>query len=107
MKTPEGDVKTAVLGDNPGAEEYLQHLNSFLRMLSRKKWDDEMTKLTKAVATAAALARKLERVPKGESLAQTTNRLGLWEAAEGELKRRPKPLNPLRRGWSTTSSARP
>ncbi len=34
MKTPEGDVKTAVLGDNPGAEEYLQHINSFLRMLS-------------------------------------------------------------------------
>ena len=56
-------------------------------MLSRKKWDDEMTKLTKAVAVAAALARKLERVPKGESLAQTTNRLSLWEAAEGELKK--------------------
>jgi len=30
MKTSEGEVKTAVLGDNPGAEEYLQHLNSFL-----------------------------------------------------------------------------
>ena len=67
MKTSEGDVKTAILEDNPGAEEYLQHLNSFLRMLSRKKWDDEMTKLTKAVSVAAALARKLERVPRGES----------------------------------------
>jgi hypothetical protein len=87
MKTSEGEVKTAVLGDNPGAEEYLQHLNSFLQMLSRKKWDDEMTKLTKAVSVAAALARKLERVPKGESLGQTTNRLALWEAAEGELKK--------------------
>jgi len=87
MKTSEGDVKTAVLGDNPGVEEYLQHLNSFLRMLSRKKWDVEMTKLTKAVSVAAALARKLERVPKGESLGQTTNRLALWEAAEGELKK--------------------
>ncbi len=74
MKTAEGDVKTAVLGDNPGAEEYLQHINSFLRMLSRKKWDDEMTKLTKAVSTAAALARKLERVPRGEALGQTTNK---------------------------------
>jgi hypothetical protein len=37
MKTPEGEVKMAVLGDSPGAEEYLQHLNTFLRMLSRKK----------------------------------------------------------------------
>ena len=37
MKTSEGEVKMAVLGDNPGAEEYLQHINSFLRMLSRKK----------------------------------------------------------------------
>ena len=36
MKTPEGEVKMAVLGDSPGAEEYLQHLNTFLRMLSRK-----------------------------------------------------------------------
>ena len=30
MKTPEGKVKMAVLGDSPGAEEYLQHLNAFL-----------------------------------------------------------------------------
>jgi hypothetical protein len=30
MKTPEGEVKVAVLGDSPGAEEYLQHLNAFL-----------------------------------------------------------------------------
>jgi hypothetical protein len=27
MKTSEGEVKMAVLGDNPGPEEYLQHLN--------------------------------------------------------------------------------
>ena len=37
MKTSEGDVKMAVLGDSPGPEEYLQHLNSFLRTLSRKE----------------------------------------------------------------------
>jgi len=30
MKTPEGEVKMAVLGDGPGMEEYLQHLNTFL-----------------------------------------------------------------------------
>jgi hypothetical protein len=30
MKTPEGEVKVAVLGDSPGAEEYLQHINAFL-----------------------------------------------------------------------------
>ncbi len=30
VKTPEGEVKVAVLGDSPGAEEYLQHLNVFL-----------------------------------------------------------------------------
>ncbi len=29
-KTPEGEVKMAVLGDSSGAEEYLQHLNAFL-----------------------------------------------------------------------------
>jgi len=87
MKTSEGEDKMAVLGDNPGPEEYLQHLNSFLRILSRKKWDDEMTKLTKAVTVATALARKLEKVPKVETLAQTTNRLSLWEAAEAELKK--------------------
>ncbi len=36
MKTSEGEVKVAVLGDSPGAEEYLQHLNVFLQMLARK-----------------------------------------------------------------------
>jgi hypothetical protein len=35
MKTPEGKVKVAVLGDSPGMEEYLQHLNSFRQMLTR------------------------------------------------------------------------
>ncbi len=30
MKTSEGEVKMAVLGDNRGPEEYLQHLNSFI-----------------------------------------------------------------------------
>jgi len=29
MKTPEGEVKMAVLGDSPDKEEYLQHLNAF------------------------------------------------------------------------------
>jgi hypothetical protein len=88
MKTPEGEVKMAVLGDSPGAEEYLQHLNTFLRMLSRKKWDDEMTKLTKAVVIATALVRKLARIPNEETEPQTSRRLVLWEAAEAELKKR-------------------
>ncbi len=29
VKTREGEVKMAVLGDSPGPEEYLQHHNSF------------------------------------------------------------------------------
>ncbi len=37
MKTPEGKVKMAVLGDSPRMEEYLQHLNAFQQMISRKK----------------------------------------------------------------------
>jgi len=77
----------AVLGDNPGPEEYLQHLNSFLRMLSRKKWDDEMTKLTKAVLTVTARVRKLARTPNEETEPQISKRLSLWEAAEAELKK--------------------
>jgi len=75
MKTSEGEVKMAVLGDNPGPEEYLQeHLNSFLRMLSisRKKWDDEMSKLTKAVQTITARVRKLARTPNEETEPQTS-----------------------------------
>jgi len=85
MKTPEGEVKVAVLGDSPGAEEYLQHLNSFLRMLTRKKYEDDMTKLSKAVVTATALVRTLARVPSGEKDPETTKRLNLWEAVETEL----------------------
>ena len=96
----------AVLGDNPGPEEYLQHLNSFIRMLSRKKWDDEMTKLTKAVLTTTARVMKLARTPSDETEPQTTVRLGLWEAAEVEVKKA-EAEKPLRRGWSTTSFAKP
>jgi len=84
VKTPEGKVKMAVLGNSPGPEEYLQHRNSFLRLLSRKKLDEKMTKWTKI---AAALMRKLMRTPSEETKAQTTRRLSLWEVAEAELKK--------------------
>jgi hypothetical protein len=50
MKTQEGEVKVAVLGDSPGAEENLQHISSFVRMLERKKITDGLLKLAKAVA---------------------------------------------------------
>jgi len=87
MKTSEGKVKMAVLGDNPGPEEYLQHLNSFLRMLPRKKWNDEMTKLTKAVLIATARVRKLMKIPNEETEPETAQRITRWEAAEEELKK--------------------
>jgi len=56
-------------------------------MISRKKLDEKMTKWTKAVVSAAALARKLERIPKEETESQTIKRLSLWEAAEAALKK--------------------
>jgi hypothetical protein len=46
-----------------------------------------MTKWTKAVVSAAAFARKLERISKEETESQTFKRLSLWEAAEAELKK--------------------
>ncbi len=67
MKTPEGEVKVAVLGDSPGAEEYLQHLNAFLRMLVRKKYEDDLLKLTRAVVSATALVKRLSKAPTGEN----------------------------------------
>ena len=51
MKTSEGEVKVAVLGNSPGPEEYLQHISSFVRMLERKKVSDDMLKLAKAAAS--------------------------------------------------------
>jgi len=87
MKTPEGEVKMAVLGDSPGAEEYLQHLNAFLQMLARKKYEDEMTKLSKAVVSITALVRRLTRTPSDEKEPDTSKRLSLWEAAEAELNK--------------------
>jgi hypothetical protein len=87
MKTPEGEVKVAVLGDSPGAEEYLQHLNAFLRMLVRKKFDKDLLKLTKTVTTTTALVRKLSKAPIGESGPEVAKRLKLVEAAETELVR--------------------
>jgi len=77
----------AVLGDSPGTKEYLQHLNAFLQMLARKKCEDELTKLSKAVVTATALVRKIARTPSKETEPEMSKRLRLWEAAEAELKK--------------------
>ena len=77
VKTPEGEVKVAVLGDSPSAEEYLQHLNVFLRMLARKKYEDDLLELAKTVATATTLVKKLARVPRGEKDPETAKRLSL------------------------------
>ena len=85
MKTSEGEVKVAVLGDSPGAEEYLQHLNAFLQMLNRKKLADDLLKCTKAVVVAAASVRKHSKVPNGERPAETAYRLKLLEPAKKEL----------------------
>ena len=66
MRTPEGEVKVAVLGDSPGPEEYLQHISSFVRMLERKKISEDMLKLAKAVASLKAPVRRLTTAPTGE-----------------------------------------
>jgi predicted transcriptional regulator len=85
MKTSEGEVKVAVLGDSPGAEEYLQHLNTFTRILVRKKLADDLTKCTKAVVSAAAAVRKYLKVPNGEKTSEKGKRLLLLELAKQEL----------------------
>jgi hypothetical protein len=87
MKMPEGKVKVAVLGDSPGAEEYLQHLNAFLQMLARKKYEDDLLKLTKAVGVTTALVRKLSKTRSGEKGPKMAERLKLVEAAKTELPR--------------------
>jgi hypothetical protein len=85
MKTSEGEVKVAVLGDSPGAEEYLLHLNAFLRMLVRNKLADDLLKCTKAVVSAAASVRKHSKVPNGERAQEMADRLKLLEPAKQEL----------------------
>jgi len=81
VKTTEGEVKMAVLGNSSGSEEYLQHHNTFLRLLARKKWDEELAKLTKAVVTALALAKKLLKPPSEEMESGMAQRVSLFEAA--------------------------
>jgi len=85
MKTPEGEVKVAVLGDSPGAEEYLQHINNFIRMLERKKIEEDLLKFAEAVISPRALARKLKTVPPGDKPADKTVRLEQLKAAIRKL----------------------
>jgi hypothetical protein len=85
MKSAEGEVKVAVLGDSPGAKEYLQHLNAFSRMLARKKLADDLQKCAKAVVTATAAVRKHSKIPNGEKTSEKAQRLSLLEPAEKEL----------------------
>jgi len=85
MKTSEGEVKVAVLGDSPGAEKYLQHINNFIRMLERKKIEEDLLKLAKAVISPKALVRKLKMVPQGERPTENTAWLLQLEAATKKL----------------------
>jgi hypothetical protein len=85
MKTPEGEVKVAVLGDSPGPEEYLQHISSFIRMLERKKISEDMLKLAKAVASLKAPVRRLTTAPQEEKPPDKTVRLEKLEAAVNAL----------------------
>ena len=85
MKTSEGEVKVAVLGDSPGPEEYLQHISTFVRMLERKKITDDLLKLAKAVASQKAPVRKLRTAPPGEKPADKTVRLGQLKDAVDKL----------------------
>jgi len=84
-KTLEGEVKVAVLGDSPGAEEYLQHINNFIQMLERKKIEDDLLKFAKAVLSPRALVRKLKTAPPGEKPADETVWLEQLEAAIRKL----------------------
>jgi len=106
MKTPEGEVKVAVLGDSSGAEEYLQHTNNFIRMLERKKIKVDLLKFAKAVVSPKALMRKLKPAPPGEKPADKTIRLEQLEAA---IKSSRKLRSARKPRWrpSMTSFARP
>ena len=81
MKTLEGEVKVAVLGNSSGPEEYLQHISSFVRMLDRKKVTDDLLKLAKAVASLKAPVRRLTAAPAGEKPADKTVRLEKLEVS--------------------------
>jgi len=85
MKTPEREVKVAVLGDSPGVEEYLQHINNFIQMLKKKKIKDDLLKFAKAVLSPKALVRKLKTAPPGEKPAEKTIWLEQLEAAIKKL----------------------
>ena len=61
--------------------------NIFLRMLARKKYEDDLVKLAKSVVVATALVRKLSKAPNGEKGPETAERLKILEAAKTELLR--------------------
>ncbi len=102
LKTAEGEVKVAVLGDSPGREEYLQHINSFLRNLTRRKWDAKMTKSIRAVQLATASMTKFAKVPANETGAMTAMRSASLAAAvekrkEEAKKSGEKPISPTKK----------
>ncbi len=56
-------------------------------MLTRKKYEDDLSKLTKAVMVATALVRKLSKAPSRKKGPETAERLKSIEAAKTELIR--------------------
>ncbi len=82
IKTPEGESKQSLLGDEADREEYMKHLMSFARFMEKKGYEADLEAASKVTLSTTTALKKLAKAQPGEKDPEKAKRLTKVEAAK-------------------------
>ncbi len=85
IKTPEGESKQSLLGDEADGEEYVKHLMSFFHFMEKKGYEADLKAASKVFLGATTALKKLAKAQHGEKDPAKAKRLTRVEAAKVRL----------------------
>jgi hypothetical protein len=85
VKTPKGESKQTLLGNEADREEYVKHLMSFFRFMEKKGYEADLEAATKVTLSATTALKKLAKAQTGEKDPAKAKRLTKVEAAKVRL----------------------
>ncbi len=85
IKTPKGESKQTLLGDQADKEEYMKHFMSFTRFMEKKGYEADLKATSKVTLSATTALKKLVKAQTGEKDPAKAKRLTKVEAAKVRL----------------------
>jgi hypothetical protein len=82
IKTPEGESKQTLLGNQADGEEYVKHLMSFTRFMEKKGYEADFKAASKVTLSGTTALKKLVKAQTGEKDPAKAKRLTKFEAAK-------------------------